>query len=146
MIRAIASFKLLKGLLLLAAGMGALKLLNEDITTKVTHWVAILGADPNNHYINTLLTKLTTLDNHKLEEIGAGSLFYAALLLTEAIGLFLGKRWAEYFTIFVTGSLIPLEIYELGKNYSLTKIVVLGGNVAIVVYLIIRVMKKNKER
>ena len=146
MIWAIASFKLLKGLLLLAAGVGALKLLDKDIASRVTHWVAILGADPNNHYINMLLTKLTTLDNHKLEEIAAGSVFYSALLLTEGIGLFLRKRWAEYFTIFVTGSLIPLEVYELAKNYSLTKIVVLGGNVAIVLYLIIRVLKKNKEQ
>jgi uncharacterized membrane protein (DUF2068 family) len=46
----------------------------------------------------------------------------------------------------VTGSLIPLELYELAKKYSVTKIVVLLGNIAIVVYLVIRVVKKHKKR
>ena len=143
---AIASFKLLKGLLLLAVAVGALRLLNEDIASKVRHWVAVLGVDPDNQYINALLTSITSLDNHKLEEIGAGSFFYSALLLTEGVGLFLRKQWAEYFTIIVTGSLIPLELYELAKKYSVTKIVVLLGNIAIVVYLVIRVVKKHKKR
>jgi uncharacterized membrane protein (DUF2068 family) len=142
----IASFKLLKGLLLLVVAVGALRLLNEDIASKMRDWVAVLGIDPDNHYIDKLLMRITPLDNHKLEEIGAGSFFYSALLLTEGIGLFLRKRWAEYFTIIVTGSFIPLEIYELTRKYSLTKIVILLGNIAIVVYLAIRVVKKQKKQ
>ena len=142
----IASFKLLKGLLLLVVAVGALRLLNEDIASKMRDWVAVLGIDPDNHYIDALLIRIAPLDNHKLEEIGAGSFFYSALLLTEGIGLFLRKRWAEYFTIIVTGSFIPLEIYELTRKYSLTKIVILLGNIAIVVYLAISVVKKQKKQ
>jgi uncharacterized membrane protein (DUF2068 family) len=141
----IASFKIFKGLILLAAGIGALTLLNEDVADQVRHWIAALRVDPDNHYIHALLIKLTRVDNHKLEEISAGSFFYSGLLLTEGIGLFLQKRWAEYFTIFVTGSLIPLEIYELAKHFSVTKIVVLVVNAAIVVYLIIRVAQKDNN-
>lgn len=141
----IASLKLLKGLLLLAVAVGALTLLNENVASQAQHWVEVLGVDPDNHYIHALLIKLTRVDNHRLEEISAGSLFYSALLLTEGIGLFLRKRWAEYFTIFVTGSLIPLEVYELAKHFSVTKIVVLGVNVAIVLYLIIRLVHKDKS-
>ena len=142
----IASFKLLKGLLLLAVAVGALRLLNQDVASKVRHWIAVLGVDPDNQHIDAVLTRLTSLDNHTLEEIGVGSFVYSALLLTEGVGLFLKKRWAEYFTIIVTGSFIPLEVYELAKEYSLTKMVVLLGNIAIVVYLVIRVVKKRKKR
>ena len=141
----IAGFKILKGLILLAVAVGALTLLNENVAGQVKHWIAALGVDPDNHYIHAALMKLTRVDNHKLEEISAGSFFYSGLLLTEGTGLFLRKRWAEYFTIFVTGSLIPLEIYELAKHFSATKIVVLGVNTAIVVYLIIRVAHVNRR-
>ncbi len=46
--------------------------------------------------------KLLSLDDRKLKAIGAGTFFYAALLLTEGIGLLLRRRWAEYFTVIVT--------------------------------------------
>jgi len=49
--------------------------------------------------------------------------------------LALRKRWAEYFTIFTTASLIPLEIYELVQEFSATKIVVIVVNLVIVAYL-----------
>ena len=132
--------------MLLGVAVGALRLLNEDIASKVRDWVGILGVDPDNQYIDALLMRITPLDNHKLEEIGAGSFFYSALLLTKGVGLICKKWWAEYFTVIVTGSFIPLEIYELARKYSVTKVIVLLGNIAIVVYLVIRVVKKHKKR
>jgi uncharacterized membrane protein (DUF2068 family) len=56
-------------------------------------------------------------------------------LLTEGVGLALGKRWAEYFTIIATSSFIPLEIYEIVHHANITKVVVLLINVAVVCYL-----------
>jgi uncharacterized membrane protein (DUF2068 family) len=141
----IAGFKLLKGLLLLAVAIGALTLLNEDVGRQAAHWVALLRVDPNNYYIHALLVKLTRLDNKGLEAISAGTFFYSALLLTEGTGLLLRKRWAEYFTIFVTGSLLPLEIYELLKEFSKGKLVVLVINVLVVVYLVIRVWHGKRK-
>ncbi|HEY0547165.1 MAG TPA: DUF2127 domain-containing protein [Pyrinomonadaceae bacterium] len=135
----IAGFKLFKGLLLLAVAIGALTLLNEDVAAWAEHWIAVLRVDPHNHFIHALLVKLTRVDNHRLEAISAGTFFYAALLLTEGVGLFLRKRWAEYFTIFVTASLVPLEIYELVKKLSLMRLGVLVINIAVVVYLVLRV-------
>src|SRR5207237_6135277 len=94
--------------------------------------------DPDNQYFHGALTKLARLDNRKLEEISAGSFFYSALLLTEGMGLWLGKKWAEYFTIIATGSFIPLEVYELVKRVSILKVAALVVNVAIVCYLVVR--------
>jgi len=133
----IAAFKFLKGVLLLGVGIGALSLLHENAAASVTQWVAALGVDPQNHYIHKLIRKLWTVNDAKLEAISVGTFFYAALMLTEGIGLALRKRWAEYFTIIVTSSLIPLELYELFKHFSITKVVVIIVNVVIVVYLVI---------
>ncbi len=145
-IRTIAGFKLLKGLLLLAVAIGALTLLDEDVGKEAQRWVAMLRVDPHNHFIHALLIKLTRVDNHRLEEISAGTFFYAALLLTEGVGLFMRKRWAEYFTIFVTASLVPLEIYELIKEFGKMKIAVLAINVAVVAYLVVRVRWERSHK
>jgi uncharacterized membrane protein (DUF2068 family) len=64
-------------------------------------------------------------------------------LLTEGVGLLLRKRWAEYFTIITTAGLIPLELYELAKHVTAAKIAILIINIAIVVYLVVRVRSEQ---
>lgn len=137
----IVVFKLLKGLILLAVGIGALTLLHDNVAGQVTHWIEVLRVDPQNHFIHALIRKLWAVDDKKLVAISAGTFFYAALVLTEGIGLALRKKWAEYFTIFVTASLIPLEIYELVHKLSFMKIAVIAVNVAVVIYLAIDLRK-----
>lgn len=141
----IAAFKLLKGLVLLTIGFGALSLLHENVVTNVTHWAGALGVDPDNHFLHKLIQKLWTVDEKKLVEISAGTFFYAAVMLTEGVGLLLQKRWAEYFTIFATSSFIPLEVYELTKHFSLTKVAVILINGLVVWYLILRVREPVKQ-
>jgi uncharacterized membrane protein (DUF2068 family) len=94
----------------------------------VAYGITVPRVDPDTHFIHSLLVRLSLLDNHKLEAIGAGTVFYAALLLTEGRGWLLRKRWADYFTVLATSSLIPLVIYELVQYFSLAKIAVLGVN------------------
>lgn len=131
----IVAFKLLKGLILLAVGIGALSMLHENVAAEVNHWIEVVRVDPQNHFIHAFIRKLWAVDDKKLVEISAGTFFYAALVLTEGIGLALRKKWAEYFTIFVTASLIPLEIYEFVEKFSFMKIAVIAINFAVVVYL-----------
>ena len=131
-------------MLLLAVGIGVLSLLHKDVAEIFKHWVEVLHVDPDNRYINRLLVKLGMMDDRKLAQISAGTFFYAAMLLTEGIGLMWQKRWAEYLTVIATASFIPLEIYELVKRFTLTRIVVIGINVAIVWYLIALLARERK--
>jgi uncharacterized membrane protein (DUF2068 family) len=66
------------------------------------------------------------------------------LFLTEGIGLWLMKRWAEWFTIIITSSLIPVEIYELYRHPTAVKILVLAINVAVVLYLLYRIQRDER--
>jgi uncharacterized membrane protein (DUF2068 family) len=141
----IIAFKLFKGLLLIAAGVGAISLLHKDIAEHIMQWITTLRVDPDNHYIHGLVAKAGLLNNRKLEEISAGTFFYAALLMTEGLGLWMRKRWAEYFTILVTSSLIPIELYEIVERLSLGKFLVLGINAAIVWYLVRRLRQFKTE-
>jgi uncharacterized membrane protein (DUF2068 family) len=91
---AIAVFKIVKGLLLLAVGIGAIKLLHRDLAETITRWVEILRVDPDNRFIHGVLTKVLAVTPQQLRAASAGTLIYAALLFTEGIGLLLRKRWA----------------------------------------------------
>jgi uncharacterized membrane protein (DUF2068 family) len=137
----IALFKLFKGFLLVAIGIGALKLLHRDVAETIQHWVNLLRVDPDNRLVHGLLARVLRVSPNQLKALSAGTLVYAALLLTEGTGLLLRKRWAEYFTIVTTGGLIPLEIYETSRNLTPFKIGVLIVNIAIVVYLVVRVRR-----
>ena len=135
----ISLFKLTKGVLLLIVAIGAHKLLHRDVADTVAHWVDIFRVDPDNRYIDALLTKASSITPAQLKAASAGTFIYSALLLTEGIGLLLRKGWAEYFTIVTTSGLIPLEVYEIVHHLTTAKIVILAVNVAIVIYLIARV-------
>jgi uncharacterized membrane protein (DUF2068 family) len=135
-LRLIAVFKLLKGFALLALGIGALKLLHKDVAAVIEHWINVFQVDPHHHFIQKISEKLPELNDHRLMVLSVGTFIYAAIFFTEGIGLWLCKRWAEYFTIIITSSLLPIEIYELLKHARLGKWIALLINLAVVAYLV----------
>jgi uncharacterized membrane protein (DUF2068 family) len=143
LLRLIALFKLVKAALLIAVGVGALKLLHKDVASAVEHWVELLRFDPKNHYIDIALEKVSNLTPGKIKQLGLGSMIYAGLFLTEGIGLWLEQRWAEWLTVIITSSLIPIEIYEIYRYPTAIKIAVLPINIAIVAYLLYRIRGKR---
>lgn len=146
LIRMIACFKLLKSALLIAVGMSALRLLHKDVANVVEHWVAMLGLDPGNRYVNRALQKFGSLTPNKVKSFGIVSFIYAALFLTEGIGLWLVKRWAEWFSVIITTSLVPVELYEIYRHPSVIKGLVLVLNIAVVGYLLYRIRNGTDDR
>jgi uncharacterized membrane protein (DUF2068 family) len=138
-LRIIGAFKLLKGLLLAAVALGALHLVHRDLAEAGLHFARRLHLDPEGHVVEPALRRLTGVDPWMLMRFSLGALAYAALLLTEGIGLLMAQRWAEYLTIVATASLIPLEVYELARHPNITRVTVLVVNLMIVIYLIVRV-------
>jgi len=82
------------------------------------------------------LDKLFTLSKGTLIEAGIALLGYALLEGVEAVGLWYGKRWAEYLTFIATVVLLPFEIYELHERVSPLKLIGFILNLAVVIYLI----------
>src|SRR6202171_3335567 len=140
-IRLIALFKLVKALILLAPGGGALKLMHRDMGSTLEYWITTCGLDPENRWLERAIEKVSNLTPAKVKGLGFVSFIYAGLFLTEGIGLWLMKRWAEWFTIIITSSLIPVEIYELYRHPTAVKILVLAINVAVVLYLLYRIQR-----
>ena len=68
---------------------------------------------------------------------------FAAIFLTEGIGLLLRRHWAEYLAVIATASFLPLELYELFHRVRPTRVVIVAANLAIVVYLIARLRSEH---
>jgi uncharacterized membrane protein (DUF2068 family) len=83
------------------------------------------------------LDKLFSLKAHTLYVVGVALLVYAVLEGTEAVGLWLAKRWAEYLTFIATSILLPLEVYEIVHRVSVLKVIGFVINLAIVIYLLL---------
>jgi uncharacterized membrane protein (DUF2068 family) len=62
---------------------------------------------------------------------------YALLEVVEAVGLWLLKRWGEYFAVVATSVFLPLEIHDLTKGITMTRVVTFTINMAAVVYLLV---------
>jgi uncharacterized membrane protein (DUF2068 family) len=139
----IAVFKFVKGALLLTLAFGALSLLHKDVASEVEHWLDQLRIDPDNEFIGTLLSKLQLVHTKELKEMSALGAGYAALFLVEGTGLLFRKRWAEWLTIVATSSLMPLEVYELIKEFTVVRLLVVLVNAAVVLFLIYRVRQKE---
>jgi uncharacterized membrane protein (DUF2068 family) len=143
-VRLIALFKLLKGALLIAVGVAALKLLHTDLASLVENWVAVLGLDQNSRFVGRVLSTAAALTPNRVRDLIIGSFLYGGLFLTEGIGLWLLKRWAMWFTVIITGSFLPLEIYELTRHPSTGKVGILVINLALAVYLARRIRDERQ--
>jgi uncharacterized membrane protein (DUF2068 family) len=60
-------------------------------------------------------------------------------------GLWLLKRWAEWFTIVITASLVPLEVWAIHHHPTTVKVVVLIINIAVVGYLLYRIRTESSD-
>ena len=143
-LRVIAGFKLLKAFLLASAGLGAQALIGRDIGEALTGWARALHIDPDGAMTTLVLKHVTSMTPNRIRAVTAGLLFYAALMATEGIGLMLKKRWAEYLTVIVTLSFVPLEIYEIIRRRTPLRIAALTVNLAIAAYLIVRLRHHDR--
>jgi uncharacterized membrane protein (DUF2068 family) len=145
MIRGIALFKLAKAAVLLSFGVAALRLVNTDIGALLGEWVPRIGLGPASRVVGRALLEATALTPTRIREVGLGGLVYAGLFLTEGLGLWFLKRWAEWMTIVLTSSLIPVEIWEIFRHPRWIKVLVLLVNAALVGYLVWVVKKERGE-
>lgn len=143
---AIAVLKLVKAVLFISMGFGVIRLLHKDLADTLLHITTALGFDPENRAVNVLLDKLSSLDPYHLKVISFALFMYAGLDVIEGYGLILGKIWAEYFTLILTASFLPWELYEIIRHVTILKVVLTLLNVFVVIYLAIVVKERVRER
>ena len=143
---AIGVLKLLKAVLFVSMGFGLIRLLHKDVADVLLHATLALRFDPENRFVNMLLEKSALLSPERLREISFAIFLYAALDVIEGTGLVLEKVWAEYFTLILTGSFLPWELYEIVRHVTAWKVVLMLLNLLVFVYLAKVVNEKVRLR
>lgn len=144
-LRIIAIYEIVKTVCLVLVAMAAFHFYREQNFDRLVHWLEHLSLADSNGLRWKLVEWLQDFGPSKFVAVGVVALGYAALFAIEGVGLWLGKYWAEWFTVIATGSLIPLELYETLHHFGWLKLATLAGNVAIIVYLV-RVALQSRAR
>jgi len=112
--------------------------LNADFTRILHDLQGGLGGPmaSSRHGVVHDLQRLFAVSIRNLYVLGVAIAAYAVVQGVEAIGLWLGRRWAAYLTFVETAVFVPYEIYELTKSVTTLKVLALVINLAIVAYLL----------
>jgi uncharacterized membrane protein (DUF2068 family) len=142
---AIAIFKLAKSAFFFCVGLGLFHLLHREVSEAAQKLALALHFEPE-WRITTLLTeKITLLDPKKLRDFGFFAFAYSGIALTEGVGLFLEKVWAEYLTLSLTVMFLPWELYELVRRPSWVRMGLLVINLVVLAYLLWILERKKKS-
>jgi uncharacterized membrane protein (DUF2068 family) len=96
-----------------------------------------LGFNFQNSKLIGLIQHALTLNSRTLGYLAIGLAAYAVIEFIEATGLWLVKRWGEYFALVATAVFLPYEIYELVDKVTVLRAGAFAVNLALVVYLVL---------
>ncbi len=137
LLRTIAAYKITKVVLLLVAAYGWLRLRDVTLVHRIYTWTSTLPSGLEHSLLLRGLIWFTGLSATRVQALGVAALLYAGIFSVEGIGLWMGRRWAEWLTIVITASLVPFELWEIWQHLSPSKVVVFLVNMSIVWYLIV---------
>jgi len=125
-----------KGLLVLVAGFGLLTYIHKDLHHAAVELVRHFHINPASHYPQVFLDLTASINDTGLWAMAAAAAIYAAIRIAEAVGLWLDRRWAEWFGILSGAIYIPVEIFELTRTVTWPKVTVALVNAVVIVYLL----------
>jgi uncharacterized membrane protein (DUF2068 family) len=142
LLRLIAAERVIRGVLLIAAGTYLFGHLHTDFGRLADRWLRKLELDPDRGFVHKIVEHLHRLTSDQLKIAAFFAVGYGALELVEGVGLWLDQLWAEYLTVIATSLLIPFEVYELVHKPGPVKAVGIAVNVLIVIYLAVRLRRR----
>jgi uncharacterized membrane protein (DUF2068 family) len=95
-----------------------------------------LGFNVNHSKLLGLIQHAFTLNSRTLAWLAIAAGGYAVIEVAEGIGLWLLKRWGEYFAMIATSVGLPYEIYDLTTKITVLRVLAFVVNLALVVYLV----------
>jgi uncharacterized membrane protein (DUF2068 family) len=131
----IVAFKAFKSLALIALGVILLAARHADPAHVLTRVALAVHLPLTSSVFEDALRFASSLTVSNEEALAITAFGFAALMGTEGVGLSLRKPWARWFTVIATGSLVPIEVYEILRELDPVRVLILIANVAIVVYL-----------
>ncbi|TWS25928.1 DUF2127 domain-containing protein [Tsukamurella sputi] len=139
--RFLAVERVVRGLIFLAGGVVVWQFRDSRVHLREVFQEKLpilsqLGFNVGDSRIVSTIDKALGLSGTALAWIAVGLVAYAVIELVEAVGLWLGARWGEYFAVIATSAFLPLEIYEITEKVTVLRAGALVINIAAVVWLV----------
>ena len=144
--RVVAAFEAAKGLLVLFAGFGLLAFVDADTQRIAEELVRTLHLNPAKRLPRIFLDAVERVSDMRLWTIAAFALGYSLLRLSEAYGLWFGKRWAEWLAVASGAFYVPFEVYALYERVTGLRVATLTANLAIVAYVAFMLWQRTHGR
>jgi uncharacterized membrane protein (DUF2068 family) len=132
----IIALKLGKSFLLFGITLGIYSLMDENLVSEFERFLRWVRLDPEHQFFADLGVKLQVMTPSNVRWIASGTLLYGLLLLLESVGMMFRVFWAAWLAIGETAFFIPIEVYDLMRDFSLAVFIILVINMAIVWYLV----------
>jgi len=145
-LRWIGTYKILKALLSFTAGLLVLRVMHRSLPELATRVMAALHIEPQSALGQVILHRIVGIKRASLGWLAIGLFAYTPVTCVEGIGLLLRKVWAEWITLFTTAALIPWEVHEIIRRATGLRVLLLGLNIAVLIYLIIRLRRDRRRR
>jgi uncharacterized membrane protein (DUF2068 family) len=145
-LRLFAIERFLRALVFLAVSYGLFRYRSSRISVEaafdrdlplVRDLLRQLGFNIEHSKLFGLLQHALALSGKTLTLLAIGTLIYAIVEVIEGTGLWIGRRWGEYFAMIATSIGLPLEIYDLTRKVTVTALLLFAVNLALVLYLVI---------
>jgi uncharacterized membrane protein (DUF2068 family) len=143
--QAIAVFEASKGLAALAAAVGVLELLHQDVHQLALALLWRFHLAPDAHYPALLLRYADLLGHLDLRSAAPLALAYIALRWLEAYGLWRDRPWAQWLGVLSGALYVPLELAHLLHRPSLIHGGVLLANLALVAFLALQLRQRRRR-
>ena len=144
-LHAIALFEAVKGLAAIAASLGLLSLAHHDVRALAYALIGHFHLDPEAHFPRLFLDYADLLADANLRQVVVLAWAYAGIRMTEAYGLWRDRAWAEWLAALSGGIYLPLELKHLLLHTTGINAMVLLSNIAVVVYMALRLWQRRQQ-
>lgn len=145
-LRVVSIFEAAKGLLVLLTGFGLLAYIHKDLHLAAERIVRLFHLNPASRYPQIFIDLADRVTDAQLWVLALSALLYAVVRFVEAYGLWLQRRWAEWFGLFAGGIYVPIELFEITRKVSWPRVALLIVNTGIVVYLSLILYQSRQKR
>lgn len=143
-LRSIALFEASKGFLALIGALGYLSLMHHDIHRLALELIGHLGANPVDHYPALFIEWADDIAGSSIKSVLLLAGCYSSVRFLEAFGIWRDKSWGEWLAALSGGIYIPFEVGHLIREPGWISVVVLGFNLALVIYLALVLFQKRQ--
>lgn len=149
-LRGVSLFEAGKGLIGLALGVWLISLRHKDLEVVATHLLSflhrVLHLSPDGHIARTIMRGAARVNHQNIHIWALLAFAYTAIRFTEGIGLWLEKKWAEWFAVISCTLYMPYLMLEVRRHPNLFTWGGLVINVLILLYLAWLLWESHRSR